>query len=82
MVPQGAGESAFDVPEELAFQQFFGQTRTGHGDKRFIRQIAPLVKGAGHHAFAGAAFAKDQNRGRCFRRSQQGVHHLVHEWRA
>ena len=82
MVAQGAGERAFDVAEQVAFQQFLGQTRTAHGDERSIRQMALLVNGAGHHALAGAAFAQDQNRGRCFRRSQQGVHHLFHERRA
>ena len=51
------------VAEQFAFQQFFGQTWTAHGDKRLIREMALLMKSASHHTLAGTAFAQDQNGG-------------------
>jgi len=46
MVAHGAGESAFDMAEEVAFEQLFGEAWTTDGDERFVGQMTLLVDGA------------------------------------
>ena len=58
----GPGESAFDVPEQLAFNQGGRQRPAIHRDEGLIAPGALRVDGPRHQLFARAAFAHDQNR--------------------
>ena len=64
---QRAGEGAFFVAEEFAFEQVFGDRRAVDGDERLVHAGAVLENGAGDEFLAGAAFAGDQD-GRAGRR--------------
>ncbi len=59
----GAGEGAFFMPEQLAFEQRGGQRRTVDGDEGALRARAELVDGACHQFLAGAALPLDQHGG-------------------
>ena len=61
LVPVGAGERAFHVPEELAFQQVGRQGRTVDGDERLAR-MPQVMDGPRGDLFAGAGVADDENR--------------------
>ena len=58
LVLAGAGEGAFDVPEQLAFHQRADHRGAIHGDERAGR--AYIMDGAGDHFLAGAGLAKQQ----------------------
>ena len=58
----GPGESAFDVPEQLAFNQGGRQRPAINRDKGLIAPGALGVDGPRHQFLARAAFAHDQNR--------------------
>ena len=58
----GAGEGAFFVAEQLAFEQRLGQRRAGDRHERLLRAVAGIVDGARDQLLAGAAFALNQHR--------------------
>ena len=78
MVFHCSGKCAFDVSEEITFQQFLGETWATDGDERFFCEMAVLVDGPRDHALAGTALAEDENRGGRLRGAEQDVHHLAH----
>jgi len=63
LVGDGAAERAFDVAEELAFEQRIRQGAAAHLDERLAGASRLGVDGSGHERFAGAAFARDQHGG-------------------
>ena len=62
LLRDGAGERAFLVAEQLAFEQIFGQGGAVDGDARLVRAAAGAMDGARHQFLAGPAFAEDQHR--------------------
>ena len=58
-----AGERALDVPEELAFQQAFGQGPAVDADVGARRSRAEVVDGARDQFLAGSGLAHDQDAG-------------------
>ncbi len=58
-----AGERAFLVAENFAFQERRRYRRAVHGDKRLFRSRRTLVNELREKLFAGARFAEKQNRG-------------------
>ena len=74
MILDRAGERAFDVAEQFAFQKFLGKARTTDGDKWFVRQMAFFMDGAGGDTFARAALAVNQNGSGRFCGAHQNVH--------
>ncbi len=63
LLPVGAGEGAFFVAEEFAFQEGLGNG--GAIDAHIVGLVAAAqaVQGAGHQLLAGAAFSEDQDPG-------------------
>ena len=61
-VPDRPREGAFDVAEQLAFEQAFGQGRAVDRNKHRLRPVAEVVDGLGHQLLADTAFALDQDR--------------------
>ncbi len=59
----GAGKGAPLVPEELALQQFPGDSRGIDGDKGSVLAIAQIVNGPGEQLLARAALAVDEHGG-------------------
>ena len=57
-----AGERAFLVAEQLAFQKRLGDGGAVEADERPFAALAGKVDGAGDQLLAGAAFAADQHR--------------------
>ncbi len=53
-----AGEGAFFVAEQFAFDQVFGHGGAVDGDEPVVAPGAQLVNGPGHDLFAGAALAQ------------------------
>ena len=66
---RGSGERAFDVAEQLGFEQRLGKTGDVHGDHRELAARARHVQGACDYFFAGAGFPADQH-GRAAPRDQ------------
>ena len=58
-----AGERAFFVAEQFAFQKLFGNRGAIDGEKRLRRAVAVMIDRAGYQFLARAAFAGDE-RGR------------------
>ena len=58
----GAGERAFNVSEQLGFQEIFGKGVAVHCDHGLLRAGARQVNRAGDHFLAGPGFAGDQDR--------------------
>ena len=58
----GAGERAFAMAEQLAFDQRLGQCAAVDRDERLLAAEALLMHGAGDQLLAGAGFAQDQHR--------------------
>jgi hypothetical protein len=56
-----AGEAAFDVAEQLRFEQCLGQTRAVHRHHRATDPGAARVDGVSHQFLANAALASDQH---------------------
>jgi len=54
-----AGESAFFVAEEFAFEKIFGNGSAVNREKRFIAAAAVMLDRAGDQFLARAAFAGD-----------------------
>src|SRR5260370_34052591 len=63
LVVDGAGERAFLMAEEFAFEERFGQRGTIKGEKQTVSARAVLVDSAGGKLLAGPAFAIDQHGG-------------------
>ena len=63
----GAGERAFAMAEQLAFDERLGQGAAVDRDERLVGPRALVVNGAGDQFLAGAGFAEDQH-GRVRRR--------------
>src|SRR5260370_17369491 len=63
LVVDGAGERAFLMAEEFAFEERFGQRGTIKGEKQTVSALAVLVDSAGGKLLAGTAFAIDQHGG-------------------
>ena len=57
----GAGEAAFAVAEQLAFDEVFGDGGAVHLDEGLGGALADGVDGVGDQFLAGAAFAEDQH---------------------
>ena len=57
----GAGKGAFDVPEELAFQDPFRQGPAVDRLKRLFPPPAQIMKGFGGQFLAGSGLAGDEN---------------------
>jgi hypothetical protein len=57
----GAGERAFDVAEEFAFDQRGHERAAVYGDERLVVERSGVMNGARHHFLAGSAFAEDQD---------------------
>jgi hypothetical protein len=57
----GAGKGAFDVPEELAFDELGHERAAVDGDVRAVFDWAGKMDGAGDHFLAGAAFSQDED---------------------
>ena len=62
LVLVGAGEGAFDVAEQFAFEQSLGKRATVDGDERLAGSGRTGMHGAGDEFFAGSAFAVNENR--------------------
>src|SRR5262249_40810357 len=60
-VLNGAGERAFDVAEQLGFDQLFRQGGAVDLDELFFRPQRIEVEGVGDQLLAGAGFADDQH---------------------
>ncbi len=75
---KGTGERAFDVAEQLAFQQALHQGRTIHRDKGLIGSQAVAVNGTRHQFLAGTAFAGDEHRAVARCRAPDLGKHLLH----
>src|ERR1700687_955455 len=56
-----ASERAFDVPEQLAFEQMLRQRRARDGDERPIAARAPSMDRRREHVLSGAALAREQH---------------------
>ncbi len=54
----GAGERAFFVAEQLAFEQVFGQRGAVDGHARLVGAAAVAMDGARHQFLAGSALAR------------------------
>src|SRR5260370_37700518 len=61
LVVDGAGERAFLMAEEFAFEERFGQRGAIKGEKQTVSALAVLVDRAGGKLLAGTAFAIDQH---------------------
>ena len=59
----GAGEGAFFMAEEFAFEEVFGDGGAIDADVIFLAAPAQAVEGAGDQLLAGAAFAQDEDGG-------------------
>ena len=59
----GAGEAAFAMAEQFAFDQAFGQCAAVDGHERLFGAVALIVHAAGDQFLAGAGFAGDQHGG-------------------
>ncbi len=59
---QSAGEGAFFVAEQFAFDQRGDQRSAVHGHERTVGQSAAEMNGAGDQFLAGSAFAGNQDR--------------------
>ena len=59
----GAGEGAFFVPEQFAFQKRFRDGAAVDGDKRPLFAGAALVDGLRRHFLAGSALAQEKHGG-------------------
>src|SRR5271168_5313523 len=62
LVLVGSGEGAFDIAEEFAFEQGFGEGPAVDRDKGFAGPRRAGMDGAGDELFAGPALAVDQDR--------------------
>ena len=78
----GAGEGAFFVSEEFAFQQRAGDRRTIDFDERTAPPRRKPVDHTGDDVFAGAAFALNQNRNVGAGDFVQAVAQRLHDLRA
>lgn len=63
LVVGGAGEGAFHVAEEFAFQQGFRQSAAILGHEGLVAPVAAVVQGPGDQLLAGAAGAFQQHGG-------------------
>ena len=59
----GAGEGAFLMAEEFAFEELLGDGGAVDGDEILPAALAVMVDGAGDEFLAGAALAGDHHRG-------------------
>ncbi len=62
LVGDRAGERAFHVPEQFAFQQRFGQCAATDFDERLVPPRRAMMNRPGQQRFARAAFAGHQHR--------------------
>ena len=74
----GAGERAFDMTEQLAFQQLGRNRRAIHGDERFGVPATVLMQSARHKLLARPGFAQDQNCRIAVCRHADGFLHAAH----
>ena len=72
------GEGAFDVPEQLAFQQVFVQGAAIDADIWAGRAVAAFVDRPGNDFLAGAGLANEQNAGIRGRGQTGEAIHLAH----
>ena len=63
LIGNGAGETAFQMPENLGFQQIMRDRATVQRDERPARARRLGMQRDGGQFFAGAAFAGDENGG-------------------
>ena len=61
----GAGEGAFDVTEEFAFEQILGDRRAIDLDQWLNRALTSGMDGTRHHLLAHTGLAEHQDTGRC-----------------
>ena len=61
LVFQRAGEGSLDVPEQLAFDQFFRNGGAVDFHERLLGALAVIVQRVGHQFLSRAAFAIDQH---------------------
>ena len=73
-----AGERAFLVAEQLAFEQRFGQCAAVDRHHRHVTPRAGGMDGPRHHFLPGAAFPGDQYGGLGGRHHFDQLHHLLH----
>ena len=73
-----AGEGAFLVPEQFAFQQLGRQRRTVDRNELFLRTRTAMMDQACRHAFAGTALAEEQHGGIGIGDLAQGFQQLLH----
>ena len=62
LLRRGARKGAADVPEQLGFEERFGNGRAVHLDERHVALRAARVNGARDQLLAGAGLAGDQDR--------------------
>ncbi len=74
----GAGERAFHVAEEFAFNEIFGQRGAVGLDKGLVGAVAVVVDGVGDEFLAGAGFAADEHAGLAFGDLGDLVVHNLH----
>ncbi len=58
----GSGERAFDVAEELGFQEIFGEGVTVHSDQGLLSAGARQMNCLRDHLFASSSFSGDEDR--------------------
>ena len=73
-----ARERALFVPEELAFEQRFGNRRAVDRDEPVALPRREIVQRAREQLLAGAGLAKNQKSGRCRRDLLDGATNLLH----
>jgi hypothetical protein len=73
-----AGERAFLVAKQFAFQQLWGERHTIHGHKGVLGARTPLMDGARYDFLTRTAFAQQQDggvrRGYAMHQAQHGLH--------
>ncbi len=74
----GTGEGAFDVAEEFAFEEGFGDASAGELDEGGVSSRGEVVDGVGDEAFAGAAFAAHEDGGSAGRDGADEVEDFDH----
>ena len=74
----GAGEGAFFVAEQFAFEQVFGDGGAVDGEERGLGAMAVMIDGAGDEFLAGAAFAGDERGGVRLRDLADELEDLLH----
>ena len=73
-----AGERAFFVAEQFAFQKLFGNRGAVHREERLFAAVAVMINRAGDEFLAGAAFAGDERGGVGGGNLADEFEHLLH----